>query len=161
MNLNKKSRGTAFVLTLLFGPLGLLYASAGGGFALIVIALATAPTVIGPILCWLGAMAWADHAAQKHNQSVDMLLANAGASTASQSQEATATSYSAGHQSGPGSGQAPQTQKTTIPILGVTAGELVFYVVVLVIVMVVIPMWLGREPDESTLHFYLRLLEGA
>lgn len=75
MNINEKSRGVSFLLTLFFGPLGLLYSSVVGGIILIVLAIASAATVIGPIICWILAIAIGDHATHKHNLNVRELKA--------------------------------------------------------------------------------------
>ena len=71
MNLTKKSRLTSFVLTLLLGPLGLLYGSAAGGVILIILALVSAPTIIGPVICWVLAIAIGDSSVYKHNKGID------------------------------------------------------------------------------------------
>lgn len=68
MNITEKSRGTSFLLTLLFGPLGLLYSSIAGGLILTVIALASAVTIVGPIICWVLAILIGDHLTHKHNK---------------------------------------------------------------------------------------------
>lgn len=73
MNLNEKSRGTSFVLTLLLGPLGLMYSSLAGGIILLIIAIATAATIIGPVICWLLAIVIGDSATHKHNQNIKKL----------------------------------------------------------------------------------------
>lgn len=74
MNVTPKSRGTAVVLAILLGPLGLLYASVVGGVILCVIAVVTAPTVIGPAACWLISILVADHAAAKHNKALENFI---------------------------------------------------------------------------------------
>ena len=74
MNIAPKSRGTAVLLAILLGPLGLLYASVVGGVILGIIAIATAPTVIGPIFCWFLSILVADHAAAKHNKAVSEFM---------------------------------------------------------------------------------------
>jgi len=64
-----KSVGVALVLTFLFGPLGLLYASVGGGVALIVLAAAGVVPTLGFVLIfvWPASMMWAAIAASnKH-----------------------------------------------------------------------------------------------
>lgn len=70
MNLNEKSRTVSLLLTLFLGPLGLLYSSVAGGFILIVLAIVSAPTIIGPIVCWVLAIAIGDHCTHKHNQNI-------------------------------------------------------------------------------------------
>lgn len=71
MNLQEKSRGTSFILTLLFGPLGLLYASVAGGIVLCIIAFLTFYTIIGPIIVWVLSIAIGDHLVHRHNQSIE------------------------------------------------------------------------------------------
>lgn len=70
MNLSEKSRAVSFLLTLLLGPLGLLYSSIAGGIILIIVAVVSAPTIIGPIVCWLLAILIGDHCTHKHNKSI-------------------------------------------------------------------------------------------
>ncbi|WP_412497255.1 hypothetical protein [Vibrio fluvialis] len=70
MNLNPKSRLVSFCLTLLFGPLGLLYSSVIASLVLIVIAVLSASTVIGPVVCWVLAIAIGDHCSYKHNKNI-------------------------------------------------------------------------------------------
>ena len=74
MNLRPKSRATSAILTVLFGPLGLFYSSAAGAAVLILVALTSAGTVIGPLLCWAAAIFWGDHTVRRHNESVAALL---------------------------------------------------------------------------------------
>jgi hypothetical protein len=74
MNLRQKSRTTSAILTFLFGPLGVFYSSVAGAIVLILVAIASAGTVIGPILCWIAAIIWGDHTVRRHNESVDQLL---------------------------------------------------------------------------------------
>lgn len=74
MNLRQKSRTTSAILTFLFGPLGVFYSSAAGAIVLILVALVSAGTVIGPLLCWIAAIIWGDHTVRRHNESVDRLL---------------------------------------------------------------------------------------
>lgn len=71
MNLVKKSRTTSFFLTLFLGPLGLLYSSVVGSLILIVLAIITAPSIIGPLVCWVMAIAIGDHCTHKHNKAID------------------------------------------------------------------------------------------
>ena len=71
MNLNKKSRLVSLLLTLLLGPLGLMYSSKFAGFVLLVIAIFTIPTVFGPLICWGLAIIIGDSATHKHNKSIE------------------------------------------------------------------------------------------
>jgi len=65
----KKSMPVALILTFLFGPLGLLYASVPGALILlaltIVIGLLTLG--IGFLVGWVASMIWAFIAVNKHN----------------------------------------------------------------------------------------------
>lgn len=69
-----KSRLFSLILTVLLGPLGLLYSSIAGGIILTVVAVVTAPTIFGPVGCWMLSIAWGDHAAHKHNKGIDRLM---------------------------------------------------------------------------------------
>lgn len=71
MNLNPKSRLVSLVLTVLLGPLGLFYSSVAGGLILCVIAFVSLATVIGPVICWVLAIAIGDHCTYKHNKNID------------------------------------------------------------------------------------------
>jgi hypothetical protein len=71
MNLNKKSRLVSLILTLLLGPLGLMYSSVIGGLILLVIAILSAPTLVGPLVCWFLAVVIGDSATHKHNKSIE------------------------------------------------------------------------------------------
>lgn len=73
MSLTPKSRTTSFLLTLFLGPLGLFYSSVAGGLALLIIAIVSIPTVIGPAICWILAIAIGDHCTRRHNQGLENL----------------------------------------------------------------------------------------
>lgn len=70
MNLNTKSRLVSLALTILFGPLGLLYSSTKAALFLIVVALISIPTVFGPVICWGLAIVLGDHCTYKHNKNI-------------------------------------------------------------------------------------------
>ena len=55
----QKSVGTALLLTILFGPLGLLYVSVAGGLVLSLLSVLLFWTVIVPVICWIAAVIWA------------------------------------------------------------------------------------------------------
>lgn len=57
----EKSVMAAFFLTLLFGPLGLLYASIAGGIIMIILAIIVVPFTlgIGALIVWPVSMLWA------------------------------------------------------------------------------------------------------
>ena len=65
----QKSVGTAFLLTFLFGPLGLLYASVTGGVIMIVLSIIIGFVTLGVgfILTWIISMIWAVVAANEAN----------------------------------------------------------------------------------------------
>jgi hypothetical protein len=64
----QKSSGTAILLTVLFGPLGLLYVSIPGGLVLTLITLVLSWTIIVPIVCWIASIIWAAMGANSANQ---------------------------------------------------------------------------------------------
>lgn len=68
MEIEGKSRLRSFVLTLVLGPIGLFYASERYGIILTVIALVSYKTVIGPILCWIFAIAISDFCIEQYNK---------------------------------------------------------------------------------------------
>ncbi|MCX2780400.1 hypothetical protein [Microbulbifer thermotolerans] len=70
MSFSEKSRLTSFVLTLLFGPIGLFYSSTAGGLVLTIIAIISAPTIVGPIICWVLSILIGDHCTHKHNKGI-------------------------------------------------------------------------------------------
>lgn len=151
MNLNRKSRGTSFLLTLLFGPLGLLYSSVIGGIVLTVVAIATAPSLVGPILCWVAAIIWGDYATQGHNKSVDTFLANARPLQASEQEPPTK----------PVRAQSQHQQTTPChdeAHSGIRWGELFGAILFVVLIAFVIPNFVGKEADESILKFYSRIM---
>ena len=71
--MTKKSRLVSFALTLIFGPIGLLYASPLAGVLMIAAGLLIQPAVIGMIGLWVLTIAIGDHLCYKHNQSADRL----------------------------------------------------------------------------------------
>jgi len=72
---SKKSMGVALILTILFGPLGLLYASVPGGIILIILTLVIALITfgIGALVGWLASIIWAAIAVSSHNRKVDAM----------------------------------------------------------------------------------------
>lgn len=64
-----KSVGTAFLLSFLFGPLGLLYASVIGGIVMFILGMLLffLLPVVGMFLTWIGAIIWAVVAANMAN----------------------------------------------------------------------------------------------
>ena len=85
----QKSVGVAILLTFLFGPLGLLYATVSGGLIMILVSFLTAPLVIlfgiPQLAIWIGCMVWAGVAVSNQNQAAIMgAPVNAGVMTAPQ-----------------------------------------------------------------------------
>ena len=74
MNIEKKSRVTSFLLTLFFGPVGLLYSSVVAGIIMIILALVSLPTIIGPFVCWVLSIFIGDQCSYNHNKSVDLFV---------------------------------------------------------------------------------------
>ncbi|MGM0785635.1 MAG: hypothetical protein ACQEUM_16130 [Pseudomonadota bacterium] len=67
---HSKSQFLGFFLTLIFGPLGLFYSSWVAALILCVIAVLSAGSIIGPIICWLLAILISFFAVSKHNDKV-------------------------------------------------------------------------------------------
>ena len=67
---HSKSQVLGFVLTLLLGPLGLLYSSWVAALILCVIAIASAASIIGPIICWMLAILIGFLTVSKHNEKI-------------------------------------------------------------------------------------------
>lgn len=66
INEHKKYHGSSLVLTIFFGPLGVLYSSVFGGVLLTLVALLLSWTIIVPVGIWIasplvGASCVADH----------------------------------------------------------------------------------------------------
>ena len=66
-----KSRGVSLALTILFGPLGLLYSTIAGAVILTFLAIISAVTVVGPLVCWVLAIAIGDHATHRYNEGIN------------------------------------------------------------------------------------------
>lgn len=67
---HSKSQLIGFFLTLLLGPLGLFYSSWIAALILCVIAIVSATTVIGPIVCWVLSMIISFVTVSSHNDKV-------------------------------------------------------------------------------------------
>lgn len=65
---NSKSRVISLILTILFGPLGLLYSSIIGGVILLVVAIFTSATIVVPLICWIIAILIGDSAVVSYNK---------------------------------------------------------------------------------------------
>jgi hypothetical protein len=79
---HKKSRLASLLLTVLLGPLGLFYTGWVAALILLVLAIASFGSVIGPALCWLFSVAWGQIAVGKHNTqlttTVDLMHSGSG-----------------------------------------------------------------------------------
>lgn len=73
---NKKSMGIALLLSLLFGPLGLLYSSIMGGVVMLVLSLIIVPLTlgIGALITWPICVIWSIIAVRKHNAEIDRAI---------------------------------------------------------------------------------------
>lgn len=65
-----KSQGISFILTFLFGPLGLFYSSVLGGVIMLILGIIIAIITlgIGAILAWLGSIIWGAIAVSSYNK---------------------------------------------------------------------------------------------
>lgn len=68
--LNRKSAGVAFLLSFLFGPLGLFYASVTGGLVMLALSIIIGIITLGfgLVLTWIGSIVWAMIAVNKYNE---------------------------------------------------------------------------------------------
>jgi len=64
---HSKSQLAGFLLTLILGTVGLFYSSWVAALILCVIAVSSAATIIGPVICWVLAMLISFSAVSKHN----------------------------------------------------------------------------------------------
>ncbi|MBA3829041.1 MAG: hypothetical protein H0X33_08900 [Taibaiella sp.] len=66
----QKSAGLAFILTFLFGPLGLLYSSVGGGIAMVIMGVIIGFVTLGfgLIFVWIACIIWAVVAVNGQNK---------------------------------------------------------------------------------------------
>ena len=71
--MNNKSRLTSLLLTIFFGPFGVMYSSMGASIALIIVSLLTLPTIVIPLAVWLVSIAIGDHCTHKHNTGIQNL----------------------------------------------------------------------------------------
>lgn len=70
LNINTKSRLTSLILTLLIGPLGLMYSSILWGAILTIIAFLGAPTVVVPLGVWILSILLGDSFTYNHNKRI-------------------------------------------------------------------------------------------
>lgn len=66
----QKSRITSFILTVLLGPLGLLYSSIAAGLIMIFIAIISLPTGAGPIVVWILSIIMGDSFTYGYNKKI-------------------------------------------------------------------------------------------
>lgn len=123
-----KSRTTSAILTVIFGPLGMLYTHAGYAILLFIAAVISVPTAVGPLICWIVAIFWGDKLA-KDSQGVPVA---AGAAPATR----------------------VKAEKTTF--MGVGIVELIITTAVIFGLIFVLPDMLGAGDNESAVNFYLR-----
>lgn len=73
-----KSQGISFILTFLFGPLGLFYSTVLGGVVMLVLGIIIAVITlgVGAILAWLGSIIWGAIAVSSYNNK--LLTGNTG-----------------------------------------------------------------------------------
>lgn len=67
---HSKSQLLSFVLTFIFGPLGLFYSSAVAAIILCVIAIASMASVVGPLMYWVMAILIGMTSVSSHNNKV-------------------------------------------------------------------------------------------
>lgn len=121
-----KSRTTSAILTVIFGPLGMLYTHAGYAVLLFIAAVISVPTTVGPLICWIVAILWGDKLA-KDSQDVPVAAAAA---------------------------TGVKAEKTTF--MGVGIVELIITTAVIFGLIFVLPGMLGAADNESAINFYLR-----
>jgi hypothetical protein len=68
---HSKSQLTGFFLTLILGPLGLFYSSWVAALILCVIVVASAASIIGPVICWVLAILISFVTVSSHNEKVE------------------------------------------------------------------------------------------
>ncbi|WP_241503896.1 hypothetical protein [Ferruginivarius sediminum] len=70
---NKKSQGIAFLLTLLFGPLGMIYATVVGAIVMFIVNVAVVILTfgLGFLLTWPIMLAWTYFAIRGKNEAID------------------------------------------------------------------------------------------
>jgi len=65
---NSKGHIAGFLLTLLFGPLGLFYCNWVAGLILTLVAVFYASTIVIPILCWIASIILSSFMVSGHNE---------------------------------------------------------------------------------------------
>ena len=116
---NKKSTGVALLLSLFFGPLGLLYASVSGGIIMLVVSLFVGFVTlgIGLIVTNIICVIWAVIAVQNHNKkSTQAVQQSSGTTSQSVSQPPNTTNQFTGPVSFEQSQVFPQHRTAVLPI---------------------------------------------
>lgn len=72
INSHSKSQLLGFLLTLVFGPLGLFYSNWIAGLILCLITFTSAASFVGPIVCWLLAIILSFFTVNNYNNKVRM-----------------------------------------------------------------------------------------
>ena len=70
INTHSKSQIVGFLLSLVFGPLGLFYSNWILGLILSAIAIATFASIVGPVLCWVLAILSSFFTVRNYNKKV-------------------------------------------------------------------------------------------
>lgn len=126
-----KSRTTSAILTIIFGPLGMLYTHAGYAILLFIAAVISVPTAVGPLICWVVAIFWGDKLA-KESQGVPVAA---------------------------GAAPAPRVKAEKTTFMGVGIVELIITTAIIFGLIFVLPDMLGAGANESAINFYLRYFE--
>jgi len=123
-----KSRTTSAILTVLFGPLGMLYAHAGYAILLTIAAVISLPTGFGPLIAWIVAIFWGDALAKATHQQPQAVQQ-----------------------------EAPQPVQQVPKAEGVPKiVEFIIMAAIVGFLVFVLPGMLGAEAGESSINFYLR-----
>ena len=73
---NQKSAGVAFILTFLFGPLGLFYASVTGGFVMLLVSFVGILFFPLLFLAWIGSIIWSVVVVSNQNSALNNKVNN-------------------------------------------------------------------------------------
>ena len=71
ITVSRKSRLIGFLLSFMFGPLGVLYANIAAGLILLLVCVFTSFTFVGPIIAWLLGILISDHMICRQNKRHD------------------------------------------------------------------------------------------
>lgn len=67
---HSKSQLSGFLLTLIFGPLGLFHSNWVAALILCVVAIVSSASIIGPLTCWMLAVLISFSSVSSHNEKV-------------------------------------------------------------------------------------------